>query len=153
MNLQVRAHAYAEPIVAELVEEVQAEYVARYGDRDNSPVDPSDFVAPTGYFLIGWYDEDAAGSVALRAMADRPGVVELKRLYVRDRYRRRGLGRELLRHAERQARAAGYGRVVLETGIRQPEALALYPAEGYLPAPAFGHYADAPESVYFGKDL
>ena len=153
MVLEVRAHDYSEPIVAELVEEVQAEYRTRYGDHDRSPIDPADFVAPTGYFLVGWCGAEAAGSVALRALRGRAGIVELKRLYVRDRYRRRGLGRELLRHAERQARAAGYTRVVLETGYLQPEALALYPAEGYLPAPAFGHYADEPGSVHFGKDL
>lgn len=149
----MRVHDYTEPIVGELVEEVQAEYVVRYGDRDGSPVEPTDFVPPTGYFMVGWCGSEAAGSIALRAVADRPGVVELKRLYVRERYRRRGLGRALLRRAEDQARRAGYRRVELETGSRQPESLALYKKEGYLPTAAFGHYADAPGAVHLGKDL
>jgi GNAT superfamily N-acetyltransferase len=151
--LDVRVHDYADSIVQELVEEVQGEYEARYGDRDRTPVDPADFTPPAGFFMVGWHAGEAVGSVALRAVADRPGTVELKRLYVRESYRRQGLARDLLRSAEDRARAAGYRRVILETGIRQPEALALYPGAGYVSIPDFGHYAGEPESVYFGKDL
>ena len=47
----------------------------------------------------------------------------------------------------------GYRRVVLETGLAQPEAIALYESEGYGPIDGFGHYKDAPLSLSFAKDL
>jgi hypothetical protein len=43
--------------------------------------------------------------------------------------------------------------VVLETGLAQPEAIALYASAGYLPVEGFGHYRDAPLSRSFAKDL
>jgi hypothetical protein len=42
---------------------------------------------------------------------------------------------------------------VLETGLAQPEAIALYTSAGYLPVPGFGHYKDAPLSRSFARDL
>jgi ribosomal protein S18 acetylase RimI-like enzyme len=59
----------------------------------------------------------------------------------------------VLAELERTAAAAGLTRIVLETGIRQPEAVALYTSAGYTPMPAFGHYADSPTSRYFAKAL
>lgn len=150
--LDVRVHDWTDPVVAELVEEVQGEYVVRYGDRDLTPVDPDEFRLPRGFVLVGWCDGVPAGSVAMRAAAE-PGAAEMKRLYVRATHRRRGLARVLLHAAEDRAREVGYTRVVLETGIRQPEAIALYEAEGYTPVAGFGYYADMPSSRYFGLDL
>ena len=43
--------------------------------------------------------------------------------------------------------------MVLETGIRQPEAIALYLATGYTPIDAFGEFADSPLSRCFGKPV
>lgn len=150
--LQVRVHDYTDAVVAELVEEVQGEYVVRYGDRDRTPVDPDEFRLPCGFVLVGSCGGVAVGSVAIRAAAE-PGAAEMKRLYVRANRRRRGLARLLLHAAEDRARAAGYTRIVLETGIRQPEAIALYETEGYTPVDGFGYYADMPSSRYFGLDL
>ena len=59
----------------------------------------------------------------------------------------------MLAHLERTAAAAGAGRIVLETGAPQPDAVALYRSSGYEPIPAFGHYADSPLSVPLGKRL
>jgi hypothetical protein len=49
--------------------------------------------------------------------------------------------------------AAGILVMILETGPRQPEALALYAQAGYAPIPAFGHYADRPAAHFLGKRL
>ena len=51
------------------------------------------------------------------------------------------------------AAAAGAGWLVLETGLMQPEAIALYADSGYRPVPAFGHYAAEANSVHLGKAL
>jgi hypothetical protein len=42
---------------------------------------------------------------------------------------------------------------VLETGTRQPEAIALYLSSGYVPVEKFGTYRDEPDSRCYGKDL
>jgi GNAT superfamily N-acetyltransferase len=82
-----------------------------------------------------------------------PGVVEVKRVFVAPAFRRRGLAQALVSALEDGARRVGHRAVVLNTGMRQPEALALYAALGYRPVPAFGVYADAPGAVFLGKDL
>jgi ribosomal protein S18 acetylase RimI-like enzyme len=67
--------------------------------------------------------------------------------------RRRGLARRLLAALEDSARGAGIQVLALETGTMQPEAIALYEAQGYLPTIRFGHYADSDLSRYFAKRL
>ncbi|AEA27514.1 GCN5-related N-acetyltransferase [Pseudonocardia dioxanivorans CB1190] len=156
-RLDVRLHDYADPVVAELVEEVQQEYVVRYGGRDDTPVVPAQFRPPDGLVLVAWVDDEPAGCVAIRRaeVADPVGgpVAEMKRLYVRAAHRRNGLARALVRAAEDAAATAGYARLVLETGSRQPESIALYAAEGYEPVAAFGVYAGAPGARHLGKVL
>ena len=76
---------------------------------------------------------------------------ELKRMYVSPAFRGRGLARAVLEALERTAAEAGFARVILETGQRQPEAIALYRSSGYEPVPSFGFYAEAPEAVHLGK--
>jgi len=46
-----------------------------------------------------------------------------------------------------------YRALVLETGLGQPEAIALYESAGHEPVPAFGYYADSPLSRAYGKTL
>ncbi|GJF06873.1 MULTISPECIES: GNAT family N-acetyltransferase [Pseudonocardia] len=156
-RLDVRLHDYADPVVAELVEEVQQEYVVRYGGRDDTPVAPAQFRPPDGLVLVAWVDDEPAGCVAIRRaeVADPVGgpVAEMKRLYVRAAHRRNGLARALVRAAEDAAATAGYARLVLETGSRQPESIALYAAEGYEPVAAFGVYAGASGARHLGKVL
>jgi GNAT superfamily N-acetyltransferase len=74
-------------------------------------------------------------------------------MFVRVEHRRRGHARRMLSALEAWARDRGATRVVLETGVAQPEAIALYESAGYLPTDGFGHYRDSPLSRSFGKDL
>jgi ribosomal protein S18 acetylase RimI-like enzyme len=74
-------------------------------------------------------------------------------MYVAPAARGQGVGRRMLAHLEQSARESGAEAVVLETGLRQPEAIALYEACGYTPVPAFGYYRDGPLSRCFGKRL
>jgi GNAT superfamily N-acetyltransferase len=81
------------------------------------------------------------------------GVGELKRMYVLPTYRGRGLSRLVVADLEERARALGFGRLILETGVLQPEAIGLYLTSGYLPIENFGEYAAEAESRCFAKDL
>ena len=134
-----------------LIDEVQQEYIRRYGDVDATPVDPDEFAPPYGRFLLARIGEVPIGCAGLRRHGD--GVAEIKRMFVRPEHRRQGHGRRLLTALEEWARTHGYTRVLLETGVEQPEAIALYVGAGYQPVDGFGHYRDSELSRSFARDL
>ena len=74
-------------------------------------------------------------------------------MFVLERARRRGLARRVLAELEASATAAGARQIVLNTGIHQPEAIALYESAGYRPIPGFGHYACHPNALFYGKPV
>ncbi|QJY51124.1 GNAT family N-acetyltransferase [Pseudonocardia broussonetiae] len=155
----MRPTPFDHPDSLRLIAEVQAFYRERYGDEDTTPVDPAEFAAPRGFFLVGYLDGVAVASGGWRAQdsgADpelRDGDAEIKRMYVSPAHRGRGYARAVLAELERTAAAAGRVRTVLETGTKQPEALALYASEGYEPMPGFGIYRHEPDSRCFAKPL
>ncbi len=149
---------FTHPDAAVLVDEVQAEYTMRYGGPDETPLDPSMFDPPQGAFFVGYLDGRpvAMGGWRFRgdvSAFDQSAVTEIKRMYVAPRARRSGLARRVLGHLETTARDAGAAAMVLETGIEQPEAIALYLSSGYSPVEGFGHYKWSAKSRYYGKLL
>lgn len=147
----LRAVPYDDPVATLLVGRVQQEYVTRYGGPDEAAVDPAEFVPPEGLFLVAEVAGEPAGCGAWRVYP--PGGIEIKRVYVEPGFRRRGLAQLIVAALEGSAVAAGHRSVVLNTGDRQPEALALYAALGYSPVQGYGVYACSPEAVFLGKDL
>lgn len=139
------------PIGRELVLELLDELAERYGGPDPDEPSPSELAPPAGAFVVAWLDGAAVGCGGVRALAGNVG--ELKRMYTRTAVRRRGVGRAVLFAVEDRACALGYARLVLETGILQPEAIALYESVGYEPVPPYGQYKDYPDSRCFAKDL
>ncbi len=152
--MRIDALAYDHPDSVALIDEVQQEYVVRYGEVDLTPVDPAEFAPPRGLFLVGYLDGRpvACGGWRVHEGPDGPEA-ELKRMYVAPAARGRGVARAVLAELERTAVAAGYSRMVLETGTRQPEAIALYTSAGYAEVPKFGFYAAEPEAVHLGKAI
>ena len=148
---RLRALPYDDPLAQTLVEEVQQEYVTRYGGRDAAPVDPAEFLPPAGVCLVAEVDGVPAGCGAWRALPT--GEAEIKRVYGEPAFRRRGLAALIVAALEDGAAAAGHGSVILNTGDQQPEALALYDRLGYTPVPGYGIYACAPGAVFLGKEL
>jgi putative acetyltransferase len=113
---------------------------------------PEEVAPEHGTFLIVYRDGLAVGCGALRLLDAE--AAELKRMYVSPQARGQGIGRRLLVALEAEARAFGVRRLVLETGIRQIAALALYQATGFRPIPLFGEYRHSPDtSVCLGKNL
>jgi GNAT superfamily N-acetyltransferase len=136
-----------------MIADLQQVYVDRYGDVDVTPVDPDQFAAPLGYFMIGYLDDVPVACGGWRVNDELVGAAEIKRMYVVDSARGQGLSRLVLAHLEMTAREAGLERMVLETGLRQPEAISLYTSSGYERIDNFGVYRDHPESRCFGKPL
>ena len=151
VELVFEVRRYDDADVTAAIAELQLEYVRRYGEQDVAAVDPEEFVAPDGLFLVCLVDGVLGAMGGWRRHDDES--VEIKRMYVPERLRRRGLARAILAELERRAAAGGYRRVVLNTGLEQPEAVAMYEAAGYTPVPGFGHYAHAPLALFFGKSL
>lgn len=151
MQLELRTVAYDDPQATAVLAEVHAENTARYGSPDETPVDAAEFSPPDGCFVLGLVDDEVVGCGALRRHD--AASVELKRMYVRAEHRRRGIARAMLAGLEDLGRTMGYDRLVLETGVAQPEAIALYEASGYLPTTPFGFYAGSPLSRSYAKPL
>ena len=147
----LRPLPYDHPVAQNLVEQVQEEYVQRYGGRDAAVVETGEFLPPRGIFLVAEVDGEPVGCGAWRVLS--PGVAEIKRVYVVPGFRRRGLAQAIVAALEAGAAGAGHGRVVLNTGQEQPEALALYADLGYGPIEGYGLYACSPGAVFLGKDL
>jgi putative acetyltransferase len=113
---------------------------------------PEDVAVGRGAFLIMYHGETPVACGAMRLLED--GTAELKRMFVSPAWRGQGLGRRLVDALESEARALGVRRLVLETGIRQAAALALYRATGFQPIPLYGEYCLSPEtSICLGKEL
>ncbi|MGW0731520.1 GNAT family N-acetyltransferase [Streptomyces sp. NPDC002851] len=159
--MDIRPVAYDHPDAVKLSTQVLLEYAARYGDPegDATPLDPAMFTPPRGLFLVAYDAHDrpvATGGWRTQDENDEgyaDGDAELKRMYVVPEARGTGLARRILVLLEEDARAAGRTRMVLETGTRQPEALALYASAGYEPCAKFGYYRFHEESRCLAKPL
>ncbi len=128
-----------------------AEVAQRYGTEDNEPGPAPTAETAAAFYVAFEVDGTAIGCGALRAIDDEHG--EIKRFFVAPERRGTGVAHDLLVALEADARDRGWTRLVLETGELQPEAMRFYAREGYEQIPAFGYYADSPQSRCFGKTL
>ena len=141
----------AAPEALELIAALDRDLSARYPGLPIHGIDAASFREAGGVFLIGRLGGVPVACGALRPMEH--GAVEVKRMFVRDNYRGRGLGRAMLAALEEIAAQRGYAMVRLETGGKQPEAIALYESAGYGPIPCYGAHATDPRSRCFEKRI
>jgi len=137
-----------------LIDALNAELSGVYAEpgATHFSLDPAEVADGRGTFLVVYREEAPVGCGALRLLDAE--TAELKRMYVSPSVRGTGLGRRLVAALEAEARALGVRRLVLETGVRQAAALALYRATGFHPIPLYGEYCLSPEtSVCLGKEL
>ena len=115
-------------------------------------LDPADVAPGRGGFLVAYLDDRPVACGAVRLTA--PDTAELKRMYVEPSARGQGIGRRLVAALEQEAVSLGATQVVLETGIRQTAAIALYARCGYRPIALYGEYNASPgTSVCLGREL
>ncbi len=154
MNLRIADHRLDSEVATPLARALLAEIEDRYGEPDADPdrLTADDLAPPVGAFVVAWLDGTPVGCGGLRRYDD--GVGELKRMYTDPRWRGRGVAWQVLAQLEDRARRRfGYGRLVLETGVLQPEAMALYESAGYERIEPYGFYRASPLSRCFSKTL
>ncbi|HKA89537.1 MAG TPA: GNAT family N-acetyltransferase [Haliangiales bacterium] len=139
----------AQALIARLNAELDVQYPEE--GANHFRLDPDEVSPGRGVFLVARLDGEPVGCGALRRLDDT--TAELKRMFVDPATRGRGVGRALLDALEREAAALGVRRLVLETGERQREALALYRRSGFVPTAPWGDYIDSPLSLCMEKVL
>lgn len=128
-----------------------AEMMRRYGGRGPGLLLGDEFEPPLGCFVVAAVDDVAVGCGGFRPL--RPGIAEIKRMYVDTSARGRGIGRRLLAFLEDRARSIGYTEMWLETGSEQPEAISLYVSAGYEPMVPYGEFQHDERSRCFSRLL
>ena len=149
--IKIKPADFDDPDVQVLVAANLRDLSERYGGTgDDTPISGKDFTPPDGAFLVAELDGQLIASAAWR----RHGTdAELKRMFTLVAARGKGVARRMLTTIEDSARAAGCSRVVLETGDKQPEAIALYESAGYVRIPDFGFYRGHEGVLSYAKAL
>ena len=101
--------------------------------------------------VVAYEDETAVGCGALRKYES--GTAEIKRMFVRPENRGRGIAAHILIELESWAGELGFTECILETGVKQPEAIALYRKSGYELIPCYGQYLNVANSVCMKKSI
>lgn len=133
-----------------LVTELDAELRIRDGDESEfyEQFNKSDSIK---YAVVIYQNGVAVGCGALRPYAE--DTIEVKRMYVPLEHRSKGIASLVVTELEKWAVELGFYHLILETGIRQPEAIRLYTKNGYQSIPNYGQYEGVSSSVCFAKQL
>lgn len=134
----------------DLVSALDADLAIRDGD-DHAFYHQFNSITTINHVVLALQDAEALGCGAIKMFE--PGVMEVKRMYTPPAHRGKGIASFILQELETWARELGYQKCILETGIKQPEAIALYKKCGYHIIPNYGQYAGVENSVCFEKIL
>lgn len=155
MNLVLEPTSAPTDDARALVEELEAELSEGYEPHQQHGLSLEKLFQPHIAFFVARIDGIAAGC---GGVAFDDGFAEIKRMYVRTAFRGRGIAELVLARLEREARAKGYTRLMLETGDELHPAMRLYERAGFRRCAVFGHYRSLPphtieRSVFFEKRL
>ncbi|MFB9330633.1 GNAT family N-acetyltransferase [Paenibacillus aurantiacus] len=151
MNLRCRMVDARHPDLNVLIGKLDADLLSRYEASAIHGLDFSDPLIDRIAFAVIYVEDRLAGCGALRPLS--AGVAELKRFFVDAPYRRQGVASALLGCLETVAIDRECRAIRLQTGVRQPEAIAFYAKHGYARIDNFGPYADDPLSICMEKML
>ena len=133
-----------------LVDELDADLRIRDGD-DHSFYAQFNKIDAIKQVVVAYDDETPVGCAAIKAYS--PNTMEVKRMYVQLNRRGQGIASTILKELEKWAVELSCTKCLLETGIKQPEAIGLYKKNNYKIIPNFGQYENVKSSVCFEKTL
>lgn len=134
-----------------LVRQSDALMQSLYPAESNHLIDIDALAEPRVHFFVAREDDRALGCGAF-VVGDH-GCAEMKRVFVAAAVRGKGIARLIMESLEREAAKLGVALMRLETGIKQPEAIALYRRFGYVERGPFGSYRPDPLSLFMEKKL
>lgn len=133
-----------------LVKLLDAELALRDGD-EHAFYSQFNKIGKLKFVVVAYVNGQAAGCGAFREYE--PNIAEIKRMFVPSSFRGKGIAKAMLIELEGWAASIGYHACVLETGKKQPEAIALYHKQGYQYIPCYGQYLNVENSVCMKKQL
>lgn len=139
-----------DPAFLRLTGELTRELRERYGALQDQ-YEPHNNVEHAAAVIIAEDNGAPVGCGCFRVVDNT--TIEIKRMYVPPTLRGRGIAARILERLETIARSRGFTAAILETGIRQPEAVRLYERHGYRRIENYGPYAGMTESVCMRKDI
>lgn len=134
----------------ELVKSLDAE-LAQIDGEDHSFYDQYNKIDKIKHAVVAYDNGKPIACGAIKELE--PGVMEVKRMYTQPAWRGKGAATLVLRALEAWAAELGYTKIMLETGKRQPDAIALYQKNGYQIVDNYGQYIGVENSVCFEKEL
>ncbi len=141
--------------VRALIGELDAFLAGAYAPEQQHGLTLDALFAPHVRFFVARVGDAAAGCAGVASF---DGYAEVKRMYVREAMRGRGIAQALLARIEADVRSAGITVLRLETGVHQPAAIRMYERAGFRPCAVFGAYATLPPaaiatSLFYAKEL
>lgn len=121
-------------------------------DGDDHPFyDQFNKIENIKYVVVAYEGTEGVGCGALKKYS--LAEMEIKRMYVVPNKRGKGIASSLLSELEKWAGELKFSTCILETGLKQPEAISLYRKLGYLQTVNYGPYENAQNSLCFQKVL
>ena len=138
------------PDFRELVKKLDADLAIRNGEFHSfySQFNKLDNIK---HVVLAFENEEPAGCGAIKEFG--PDTMEIKRMYVRPEMRKKGIAFRILNELETWAGELSYTKCILETSLKQQEAIGLYKKNGYLLIQNFGQYTGVENSICFEKEL
>lgn len=138
------------PDFIELVKQLDKELQIRDGD-EHTFYTQYNKIDNIKNVVVAYINDIPVGCGAIKKYES--GTMEIKRMFVKDQYRSKGIATKVLNELENWTKELGYSRCILETGIAQPEAIHLYKKNNYTVIPNYGQYAGIDRSVCMEKVL
>jgi putative acetyltransferase len=110
-------------------------------------------ILPKNVFVVLGYDDDELFGCGCLKRNDDENAMEVKRMYIKSKYRGRGLSRIILNELQKWAIDEGNIKLILETGKNQFEAIGLYKSFGFIKIPNYGHYNGNENSICMEKNI
>jgi len=149
--MQITLESPDQADVIQLIAELDAYQDTLYPPESRHALDLASLKQANVLFAVA--RDASARAIGCGAIVLGPEYGEVKRMYVHPQGRGQGIARRLLGLLEAHAKAKGCTMLTLETGPRQPEALAFYESRGFSRTGPFGEYWDDPLSVFMRKPI